>query len=151
MVAVTRYTAYGTEVGIILRPSIGSLASNGLQFLALIYMSGVVATRAASAAAAGSGMNTVAQGVVSEVSFQLVANVFLPRVLVTAAVEAAHALMVRLLGCGGFLGKWGPSLVALGLMLALPRFDGHIERTTEGLLGQILADGTDSTPESEEL
>jgi len=112
--ANARYTAYSSDVGEALRPIVPDWAVKGTYGLAVAYIVGDVGYTGYKESLKPDGNTT--RALTHAAVFQGVASLALPMVIIHQAVHGAQYVTKRL----GRFTKWGPTLVGLSLIPALP-------------------------------
>jgi len=112
--ANARYAAYSSDVGEALRPVVPDWAVKGTYGLAIAYIMGDVGYTGYKESLRPDGNPT--RALVHAATFQSVASLALPMVIIHQAVHFAQYATKRL----GRFTKWGPTLFGLALIPALP-------------------------------
>mmetsp|Transcript_12401 Transcript_12401/g.34823 ORF Transcript_12401/g.34823 Transcript_12401/m.34823 type:complete len:187 (-) Transcript_12401:227-787(-) len=122
-----RYLAFTSDVGEAVRPVVPSSVVNASYGIAGLYMVGDVAYQGYRANQDGGDVpRTVAQ----TATFQLLASLAIPVAVIHTAVHQSQHLFRRF----GRFTKWGPSLVGLACVPALPALvDEPVEHSIEYL------------------
>mmetsp|Transcript_43698 Transcript_43698/g.114848 ORF Transcript_43698/g.114848 Transcript_43698/m.114848 type:complete len:193 (+) Transcript_43698:37-615(+) len=112
--ANVRYTAYASDVGEGLRPVVPEWAVRASYGLAVTYVAGEIGLHTYHASQKQD--TDIPRVLAHQTIFHGIASLGLPMVIIHQAVHGAQVVTKRL----GRFTKWGPSLVGLSLIPALP-------------------------------
>mmetsp|Transcript_40722 Transcript_40722/g.68175 ORF Transcript_40722/g.68175 Transcript_40722/m.68175 type:complete len:246 (+) Transcript_40722:160-897(+) len=123
--ASIRYAAYSSDVGEALRPVISPMWVNATYGLAISYVIGDIAYHGYLEQQREGG--DVKRAVAHATSFQLLASLLIPALLIHKGVHLAHKGFTR----AGRFTKWGPSVVGLAMIPMMPLIDHPIEHAID--------------------
>jgi fission process protein 1 len=127
-----RYLAFTSDVGEALRPVASKLMVNASYGTSATYCVADVAWETYKVSKTGKNEHghpsTVTQMIVERSTFQLLASLFIPAVVIHSSVDIAKHFTKRI----GRFQKWGPSLFGLAIIPLFPVFlDAPTERAVE--------------------
>lgn len=127
-----RYVAYSSDVGESFRPVANPMWVNASYGIAGLYIVGDVAYHGYQAKQRGHSDEGVARVVVETATFQVLASLLIPSVIIHQAVHVAQGVFKK-----GPLKKFGPVAVGLSLIPLMPYFDEPVEHGVEWVFNQI--------------
>ena len=122
--AAVRYAAYSSDVGEALRPILTPRWVNATYGLAITYVLGDVSYHGYLEQQRG---GDVTRAVVHATTFQLLASLLIPAVLIHQVVHISHKGFTKL----GRYTKWGPSIVGLSCIPLMPLIDHPVEHAVD--------------------
>jgi len=128
-VAGSRYLAYSSDVGESLRPVLPSWMVNACYGVAFAYVGCDVGYVGWKAHGEGKDNSEIGRAVTLEFSFQVLASLLMPTVIIHTAVHQSQKLLKN--NKSAVLARWGPCLLGLALIPAMPYLDHPVEHAIE--------------------
>lgn len=133
-----RYVAYSSDVGESLRPVVKPWMVNATYGIAGAYIIGDVAFAGYKTHSAGHSSEVVAATVAYTATFQSIASLALPAVIIHTVVhQAQHALDKPTFASMPRLVRFGPSAIGLALIPGMPLIDPPCERAIEFVFDKV--------------
>jgi len=125
----SRYLAYSSDVGESFRPVLPGWAVGACYGVAFAYVGADVAWVGYKASQDGKTSTEVARAATQEFTFQGIASLALPTVIIHTAVHQSQKLFVK--SVNATLARWGPCFVGLSLIPLMPYLDEPCEHGIE--------------------
>eukprot|EP01089_Gocevia_fonbrunei_P016896 TRINITY_DN5348_c0_g1_i1.p1 TRINITY_DN5348_c0_g1~~TRINITY_DN5348_c0_g1_i1.p1 ORF type:complete len:212 (-),score=31.00 TRINITY_DN5348_c0_g1_i1:29-664(-) len=129
-----RYVAYSSDVGEAFRPVVPPIIVTGCYALSWVYVLGDVSYEGYKTHAVGADTNTLAHVVIKRGVFQSLASMMLPAILIHTQVNLFSKVFKKV----GRFQRWGPTIMGLSLVPALPYiFDHPVEHAVEWAFDKV--------------
>ena len=121
-----RFLAYTSDIGEAARPTMPLWFVNGAYALTFVYVFAAIGHHTHEAYSDGASRNMIARAFCHSASFELIASVAMPSLIIHQAVHFAQHQAHRL--PPGLIARWIPTLVGLGCIPFLPYVDHPTEQ-----------------------
>jgi len=145
----SRYLAYSSDVGESLRPVLPPWMVNACYGVAFTYVgcdTGYVGWKAHQQ---GKQNSEIGRAVTLEFTFQVLASLLMPTVIIHTAVHQSQKLLKN--NRSAVLARWGPCLIGLALIPAMPYLDHPVERAIESGFNALWPEQDSEDPKVETL
>jgi len=124
-----RFIAYTSDIGESARPVMPSWFVNGAYGLTFFYVAVAVGHHTYEAHNGGASQSMVGRAFIHSATFELIASVAMPSLIIHQAVHAAQHQAHRL--PPGILARWVPTVVGLACIPFLPYLDPPAEKVID--------------------